>query len=473
MKWSTTRHSKISKTPAIDMKVFRNPTSGKDKGYWTTWLFCIALNSCMVAQSVSPEMPMVGSPVPNKSFDNIKYYSRTSVTAHELKGKWLVLSFWSPGCSNSVNSLPKFNEIQKEFKQELTWLLIGMKLEQHKEYIEDFYEKLHTSRNLNLPITFSKDLPYDWKVPNIPYNIIIDPEGIVRFITDDLDISIENFRKLIAGEPVSFYDKRQEENRPPFDPFRLNSEEETKNLLYHKILVPYNGENIRTSSPDIFWWDDQPESRKQDGYRFIGAPLFFIYNHAYRGKSYWHVTDKGYGWEYMMPIIETKDPSLFQFDRTRGLYNYSLLLPPDKMTPEHMMKAMQEDLVTNFGVYGILETRSMPVWKLIAKPGAIDKLKTKGEKKFVSPGNHMFGFTVKNIPPEFLISVISVALMPQYLDPFIPFIDETGLTQNFDLMMNTDMSNLDCVRYELKKIGLDLVQGTKEMRVLVLRDVQP
>ncbi|MEI9809771.1 MAG: hypothetical protein WDO16_18950 [Bacteroidota bacterium] len=68
----------------------------------------------------------------------------------------------------------------------------------------------------------------------------------------------------------------------------------------------------------------------------------------------------------------------------------------------------------------------MKVWKLIAKPGVIEKLKTKGEKRYATPGSQAAGYTYINWPKEYLIGGISYLLEEKY--PYQPFVDETGLT---------------------------------------------
>ena len=51
-----------------------------------------------------------------------------------------------------------------------------------------------------------------------------------------------------------------------------------------------------------------------------------------------------------------------------------------------------------------------------------------------------------------------------------PFIDETGLTQQFDFIITEQVKNFDEFKKYLQTLGLDLVKGEKEMKVVVIRD---
>ncbi len=59
-----------------------------------------------------------------------------------------------------------------------------------------------------------------------------------------------------------------------------------------------------------------------------------------------------------------------------------------------------------------------------------------------------------------------------YKPPVI--IDETGLTDNVDLKLDVPFNApWDVIRTVLRKSGLDLIEGTMPMKVLVIRDAKP
>jgi uncharacterized protein (TIGR03435 family) len=205
------------------------------------------------------------------------------------------------------------------------------------------------------------------------------------------------------------------------------------------------------------------------------VPLYALYNFAYLGKWDWDSGDTILNGKFLpKPILEIKDSSLFQFDYTvdagRGTYNYNLTIPAPEVTKNNLMSIMQKDLKTVFKYEVSIENRKTPVWKLVARPGVIEKLKTNGNKKSATPGTHVAGFTLINWPSEILIAELSFYLGERYSGEV--FVDETGLTGNIDFTIEADMTNLEDIRKQLQKQGLDLVKGEKEMKALVIRDAK-
>jgi thiol-disulfide isomerase/thioredoxin len=428
------------------------------------------------AQTIFPldiTRPEVGKPLPDFTLNNVTHFKKTKVSLSDFKGKWLFLDFWFTGCSACIHSFRKVNAFHKEFKNELNWIMIGLNDTKHNKGIQELYEKLRIKQNLEMPVAYDSILSKKWDIHSMPHIIIIDPSGMVRFISGGRDITAEKIKGLLAGSNVSFYPK--DIARPGFEPEKISNVDSTKgidnNLLYRSVLTRWNGE--KQGLIDIDRWITWPEEYLRKGYSLAMAPLYMLYNYAYIGNSDWDFIDTSYCDKfYPKPILEVRDSSLFQYDFTvdqgRGTYNYSLTIPPQEVSKESIMTQIQKDLKRVFKYDVVVETRNMAVWKLVAKPGAADKLRTKGGERYDSPGSHIAGYTMRNWPPEYLIGSLSFYLKERYNGEV--FIDETGVTDYIDISLNADMTDLEDIRKELKKQGLDLVKGTKEMKVIVIKD---
>ncbi len=285
-------------------------------------------------------------------------------------------------------------------------------------------------------------------------------------------MTTEKIRDLLNDKEVKFY--RKDITRPDFNPNNFSNLETAKKiketLLYSSILTKWNGEK-QNGGYEIDEYVNQDLYLQQD-YRCAMVPLEALYNYAYIGRWDWdHNNPSYYGKFYPKIMLSISDSSLFQydyqFDVGKGTYNYSLTISDKDITKTKIMTLMQEDLKRVFKFEAVIETRQMKVWSLVAKPGVLKKLKTKGETRFATPGTHEAGFTLKNWPKEFLVGALSFYIKEKYEEPFV---DDTGLDENFDFTLKADMENIDDVRKELQKQGLDLVQGTREMKVLVIRD---
>lgn len=412
--------------------------------------------------------PEVGKPIPDFRLSSVTHYKKTAASRDDFKGKWLFMDFWSVSCVTCVQSFKKVNSLHNKFNKELTWILVGITQGGSASAMPQFYEKVRAKQNLEMPSAYDSTLAREWKINAVPHIIIVDPQGVVRFITDGRDMTEQKVNDLLSGKPVTFFDI----NRAGTEHF--NEERGLDNtgegLICSSKLTKWDGEKSSGGAP-ISKWINWPEKARRKGYNFAGVPLYWLYNHAYWGKTFWDYDDPSYGKIYPAPILELKDSSVFQYDLNgKGTYNYSLFLPSNAQSQMKVMDAMQQDLMRAFGYEVSIEVRDIPVWKLVAVPGAVDKLKTKGDYESASQGSMAMGFKVTNWPAEKLISLISFYLQEKFSQPLIPFVDETGLKENFDLVLDADMTNIEDVRRALREKGLDLKRSFRNMQVLVIRD---
>jgi uncharacterized protein (TIGR03435 family) len=178
---------------------------------------------------------------------------------------------------------------------------------------------------------------------------------------------------------------------------------------------------------------------------------------------------------YPHPVLEVKDPARFDgscsLDSSNCRFNYVLAVPLKQVTRENIMKYMQQDLERAFGYQAFVDERDMPVWKLVAKPGASEKIKTKGgvSKNISLEESYSLyrGFSLINVPMED-VGLWLFAYMNQTTKH--PFIDATSIKGNVDFTIEADMMDIQDVKAALQKQGFDLVLGTKKMKVLVIRD---
>jgi hypothetical protein len=241
--------------------------------------------------------------------------------------------------------------------------------------------------------------------------------------------------------------------------------------LFASILKPWNGEPQNAGFPiDLFV--NFPQDELDEGWRVAMASLAELYSYAYLGRAFWLWHDTAfYEKVYPQPVLEISDSSEFQPDMElnvgKGTYTYWMKFENDKVTADRLMEELQRTLANVFGYRATIETREMPVWKVIADGNAEKKLKTQGGGRYQSDGNIVLGFTVRNFPPVELIALLTDNLTN---DERIPFINETKINGNVDFSIDANMTSLTEVRHAIKKYGLDIVPGKRQMRVLVIRD---
>jgi thiol-disulfide isomerase/thioredoxin len=417
-------------------------------------------------------MPEVGKPLPEFILHNLNQFKKTTATNNDFKGKWLFMDFWTIRCTSCIHSFPKVNSITQEFSNQLNWVMVGLNGKQRYPGTEEFYEKMRAKRNLQMPYLFDSLLAQQWHVPSFPHIIIVNPKGIVYAITSGRDLDKEKVQQLLAGQQVSFYEKDQLTKK--FEPTLNNADIEeisSDKLLLYSMLTEWNGEQ-QSVGVELDRWAKWPKRSLVKGYGMAMVPLYALYNCAFFGQWDWDADNSMYKTTYPFPILELTDTSRFNYDYTydvgKGTYNYMLKIPPEQVSKDRIMSLIQDDLKRAFGYRARVETRSMPVWKLIATPEAAQKLITKGGPKYMSPGTHAAGYTFKNVPVSYLVAGIRFYLSD--LEKREVFIDDTGITDNIDFSIDADMTNLKDIQKELKKQGFELIRGHKKMNVLVISD---
>ena len=416
-------------------------------------------------QTLKPE---VGKRMPDFSFSNVKNYNRNRVSLDDFKGKWLFIDFWKLSCSACIGSFPKLNELQKQFPEKVQFLLVGLNNQRNGKGIEKLFDRVSKNRNLKITAAFDSVLFRDWDIGSVPHIYIIDPEGILRFITGGRDLTSGKVRILLEGKEVSFYPKGADDSRPDFDVTGIFGSEQ---ILGISILTRWNGEQ-QHSGYNIDRFEKFPRKEWGKGWSVTMATLFELYNYAYWGRNFWLPSDTAfYGKIWAFPILELRDSSLFNFDYKddvgKGTYNYSLKIPDERVSLKAITNEMQRSLEYVFGYKPSIENREMPVWKLIAKRGAELKLRTKGGSPFFSGGNVVAGFTIRNHSMDEFLALATCNLPNEQR---LAFINETGIPGNVDIRIDTDMTNYQDVREALQQYGMDLVKGKKEMKVLVLKN---
>jgi thiol-disulfide isomerase/thioredoxin len=423
------------------------------------------------AKSIAPDTvkPQVNSSCPDFKLNYVKHYPKKEVTLKDFDGKWLFLEFWFTGCTTCIKRLPEISELQAQFPREVQFLLVGYN-GGHSKNIEEVFEKLRIKKGLNVAAAYDSVLVNRWGITSMPHVIIVDPKGTVRFITSGTDITKEKIRKMITGESVTFLKK--DIIRPEFDPgavqFRNTSMQ--GNVLSSSILTKWNGEK-QYPGYEIQHFVTIPS--REDGFRLAMVNLNWLYNTAYFGKFYFRIFgDSLYGKIWQVPILELRDESRFDYDfgekLGKGLYNYHLSVPLSQITKENIMKYMQDDLERAFGYKASVEERDMPVWKLVANEEAKKKIMTRGGSAYNSSDRCIAaGFKVRNVPVKTFIMQLSYYLneIEEY-----PFIDGTDLSGNIDMAIDADLTNLQDVKTELQKLGMDFVKSYQKMKVLVIRD---
>lgn len=414
----------------------------------------------------NPDYPIVGKPCPDFTLTDVAHHAAKTISPKDFRGKWLVLDFWSKGCSACVASFPKINQYQKDLQNDVQFVLVAQNNKISGD-IKGMYEKFRQKQNLELPIAYDSTLFKQFGIQSVPHIVVIDPTGIVRAVT--YQVSKEALTDMVNGKPAVFAKKestfeQDAGTRQRFNlgkPFLIsgNGGPDTA-FLFRSVLAKWDG--LDQSVTGI----DQLVDRGM--FQSSGLVLRSLYNFAYVGTSGWN-SEGEYKDLYQHAILEMKDTSLFNsdFGMNRNIFTYSIMMPKERANRKTIMEAMQRDLKNYFGYDVSFETRDIPCWKVVATPEARNKLAAKKQPGKYSEGDHA-GYKFYNIPVKNMLSIIWGY---HYFQP--PYVDATGITGNIDINLDALLSDFEDVKKVLHKNGLDLVLSTQPMRVMVIKDPAP
>ena len=121
-----------------------------------------------------PSEARVGQPAPDFQLQNL---DGQSISLNDLKGKPVLLNFWSTWCGPCVSEMPYLQEIYDEWSGKGLMLLAingGESSSKVSKFLQDY--------NLSLPVLLDTEgiVAQRYNVSGIPTTFFIDKEGIIQ-----------------------------------------------------------------------------------------------------------------------------------------------------------------------------------------------------------------------------------------------------------------------------------------------------
>lgn len=175
----------------------------------------------------------VGDPIIHLELKNILNYSADSARLTDFIGdKALLIDFWFAACASCIESFPKLDSIQKEFKDDLNILLVTFETE---EKAVRTFNTIDRIKHVKLPSVVADTLLHlIFPHASAPHEIWIDKQGKIKAITDHTSINRNNIRSLIAGDELNLPVKKDNIEYSVFD-LLIKSLDLNKMLKYNVI----------------------------------------------------------------------------------------------------------------------------------------------------------------------------------------------------------------------------------------------
>lgn len=131
--------------------------------------------------------------------NDLEYYTKRKADLKDFRGKWLILDFWTRQCAPCIKSFPKINDLQKEFDNEVQFVLVGIN-NQYNWELKSFYAGAKTAQGLKLPVAYDSVLWKKFRIETVPRLVLINPNGIVKKIMATKDLDSAALKEIIKQD---------------------------------------------------------------------------------------------------------------------------------------------------------------------------------------------------------------------------------------------------------------------------------
>lgn len=141
--------------------------------------------------------PQAGEKAPALTLQQLFQAPEGTVASWDaLKGKTVVLEFWSTGCGPCIESIPHMNELAEAMKDKAVQFIAVTA--QDPKRIEHFIKKRRMAAWVGIDrdgATFNA-----YGVHGIPRTVLVDENGTIAAVTHPSKLSAENIERVIAGK---------------------------------------------------------------------------------------------------------------------------------------------------------------------------------------------------------------------------------------------------------------------------------
>lgn len=384
---------------------------------------------------------------------NVFNYPSAALRLSDLKGKLILLDFWSTWCSSCIEGFPKLHALKKEFGDDLQVILVNTYYGDNANKVKAYFEKRkqRTGQTVTLPYVLQDSLLAAY-FPHrvIPHYAWLNEKGVVLAVTSAKEVTAQNIGDIIAGKNIALHQKKDVLDFDIDKPLLIDGNGgEGITVRYRSMFTGYiegvgNFMGIRRDS-----------ANQIVGYYSFNKPLLDLYAEAFREKMIYPAN---------RIFVETKNKSAFTTNANspghENIFTYELISPP--IAFEQVMMDMQEGLKRTFHADVRVEKRKIKCLALSAS-SHISKAYTKGGETRAEFEKSFETKYLQNYPMIDLLWLLNTWFP-------IPVIDETKLTQNIDMPLPKDLTDKKALIQALKKVGFIVQETEREMEVAVLID---
>ncbi len=394
-----------------------------------------------------------GDPVPDLLLKDVLNYPGETARLSDFDGKLLILDFWATWCHPCVEAIPRLEQLQQEFDGQLQILMVTS---QDKSAIAKFF----AARKVSLPsVTADTTLSGLFPHNHVPHEVWIR-DGKVVAITGEAEVTAENIRAQLSGNPAQLAEKKSNFDYDPARPLLVNGNGgQATDLQYHSVITGYldgiGGGGVYTDSLNRY------------KLRALNGTVVQLYRTAmrYLGDGSLAQANRCIEDFDRQEVLPPPGVAAYSPAARDQYYCYELIIPSDQKAQAGQL--MLDDLNRFFGaryqLRAAVEKRTVQCW-VLKHSGEPERLLSKSSSPAVindEPNRLVYR---KQPFQNFYRAVTGL-----YKDNPYPVIDRTGLTSEIDISFPTGQKDIRLFSAAVKPYGLYLEQEPCEVELLVIQ----
>ncbi|MGN6421328.1 MAG: TlpA family protein disulfide reductase [Pseudobacter sp.] len=399
----------------------------------------------------------------------------------DLKGKLLILDFWTTNCSACIEGFPHGAELQKKFGDKIQFLLVNA--DESPESIKKWLEILKKNKGhdetvpSSLPMVinpvFKKLFPSRGE---IGYHVWIDGKGMIRLRGINQNTHSKKIEELLAGKEISFVPDNARLYKPEVAyavSANANGGKSVKFNSNFSVFDPNIASAYGTGVTNEI--DSIAGTRRNSTINIDAAEIYWYFlRDTFKGNKK-IIAGKNI-------VVDMPDPSILGVyppyyngeitDETyrKTKYSYEQIVPLSVSEADQRKMAL-EDLNKYFstvaGFAGAIEKRSVPCLKIV-RTSTVDKLKDTNKYKQVTMIEGKAFVRYEGPAHEVFYNFLwnTTSHRGAFANKLI--VDET----QYDGTVNIRLpycNSAEEYRAALRKYDLDIVPGVATVEVLVLK----
>lgn len=143
----------------------------------------------------------------------IKHYLKNKPADTDLKNKYILLEFWATWCTSCLKETPKINSLTKKYanRRDIRFISITHEKPEKTKATLSKVEFNSIVVSDDTSTTLKNFIADEEGGYSIPKTILIDPNGIIRWVGTTMKLNPELFAKFLANKTIIVADET------PFD----------------------------------------------------------------------------------------------------------------------------------------------------------------------------------------------------------------------------------------------------------------